>query len=282
LVLCPGFPGHFCNTEWFATRGAIEHNSPWELQSTLLTSFGHSDVGRHRRHNEDSILVRDRLFVVCDGMGGHQAGEVASRLATDVIGGFRHDRSGSESSGPDDRTVTFEASRLKAAICKANAAILDQAQSKTSLYGMGTTVAALVVSEDFKRIEWATVGDSRVYRLRGGVLERLSRDDSWAEMMSQSGSEDAALFGSMKHALTKGLGIGHELDFDVRSDSLQSSDTLLLCSDGLTNMVADDDLRRILVSHAADLEAAGRALIEAANAAGGHDNISAVLVRYDD
>jgi protein phosphatase len=249
----------------------------------MISSFGHSDVGRKRDHNEDSILVGDDLFLVCDGMGGHLAGEVASRIAAETIARFQEhsqDEEGITWPYGMDTGLTRDGNRLKMAIRLANAAIAQAAAASPEYDGMGTTVAAVLVVADQPRIEWATVGDSRIYRLRNGAFARLSRDDSWEEAVFGSEPHDKAALGGMRHALTKAVGLREHLEFEVHGEELLDGDTLLLCSDGLSNMVTDDAMGSILAKHGPDLPAAGRALIEAANHAGGHDNISTVLIRY--
>jgi len=249
----------------------------------MLSSYGQSDVGRHRDHNEDSILVGEDLFLVCDGMGGHRAGEVASKLAVEAIARFRahsQDEDGITWPFGMDSGLTRDGNRLKMAIKLANSAILKAASASPENDGMGTTVAAVLALPHQARFEWATVGDSRIYRLRGGVFSKLSRDDSWAEAVFGAEPHDDAALGGMRHALTKAVGLRDRLDFEVHSEELLEGDILLLCSDGLTNMVSDDEMQSILAKHASDLPAAGRALIEAANQAGGNDNISTVLIRY--
>ena len=268
----------------------------------MLSSFGKSDVGRRRAHNEDSHLVGDRLFLVCDGMGGHQAGEVASQLAVKAISGFwdtSDDEDGVTWPQGLDPKLSRDGNVLKVAILMANAAIVKSGLANQEHYGMGTTVAAVLASPDGSRIEWATVGDSRIYRIRDGKLERLSRDDSWAEAVlgndvdarvgggaedgagdvSMGGAMDGAMDGAMKHALTKAVGLREELDFAVHGEDLRVGDTLVLCSDGLTNMVPDDKLLSIVVQHGEALSEAGTMLVDAANEAGGTDNITVVLVR---
>jgi PPM family protein phosphatase len=249
----------------------------------MLSSYGQSDAGRHRDHNEDSILVGEDLFLVCDGMGGHRAGEVASKIAVETIARFRahsQDEDGITWPFGMDSGLTRDGNRLKMAIKLANAAIVKAASASSEYDGMGTTVAAVLALPNEARIEWATVGDSRIYRMRNGAFAKLSRDDSWAEAVFGAEPHDDAALGGMRHALTKAVGLRDRLEFEVHSEELLDGDTLLLCSDGLTNMVPDEEMQAILAKHGADLPAAGKALIAAANLAGGQDNISAVLIRY--
>jgi len=246
----------------------------------MLSAHGETDIGKRRKINEDSIFAADGLFVVCDGMGGHQAGEVASRLALDVIARFvqRSD---------EDRELTwpfgfnprqsFNANRLRTAVKLANRAVFKQASSVDAYTGMGTTVAATLVSPGEPRMTYAHVGDSRVYLLRAGSILQLTRDDSWANL-DWGGADDAGT--GMRNILTKALGARDDVEFDVVDQLLGDGDVVLVCSDGLTNMVADPRILEIVGAHPGNLPAACRALIATANEAGGRDNISVILVQY--
>ena len=238
----------------------------------MISYFGHSDVGRQRKQNEDSILTSGRLFLVCDGMGGRKSGEVASKLAVETI-----ER---ETANLDGNSASEGHERLRAAIRNANAAIRDVAKSSDTYSGMGTTVAVVMVDEERSKAAYANVGDSRVYLFRAGTISQLSRDDSWVN--AAFGSEvDEGSAGALQNVLTKALGTHETLDFEIKEHELVDGDLLLLCSDGLTTMVPDREILTIVTKHGHDLRAAARELIAAANQAGGRDNISAVLIRYD-
>ena len=251
----------------------------------MIISHGVTDIGRRRSLNEDAIFARDGLFIVCDGMGGHKAGEVASALAIDAIAGFvQRSAEDAEITWPYgiDTEVSFEGNRLRTAIKLANRAVHRKAASSDDYTGMGTTVAGLVVSRSRPVMTFANVGDSRIYLIRAGAIQQLSRDDSWANLSWEvSTPDDPAVRASMKHVLTKALGVQDDLDFAVVDHELRGGDVVLLSSDGLTNMLSDQDMLEIVVAHGSDLEAACADLIEAANAQGGRDNISVILVRYD-
>jgi protein phosphatase len=229
----------------------------------MLDFYGQTDVGRRREHNEDTIYAHGTLFLVCDGMGGHQAGEVASRLAAEVI--------------VDSLSHDAEASDLGMAIKRANRAIHAQASAASEYAGMGTTVAAVLVHPRRPQITYAHVGDSRIYLVREGAMQQLGRDDTWANL----GGEHSGMV-SLRHVLTKALGVRDEVEFDVDTATLQDDDVVLLCSDGLTNMVSDRRILDIVLARLRDPRAACAELVAGANAEGGHDNISVILLRYHD
>jgi PPM family protein phosphatase len=249
----------------------------------MLDSFGLTDVGMRRSLNEDSILVDGNLFVVCDGMGGHKAGEVASQLAVEVIARFI-------ARSAEDEEITwpygfltrssFDGNRLRTAIKLANRTVHRKAASCDDYTGMGTTVTAALIARDRPHLTYANVGDSRIYLVRGGAISQLSRDDSWANLPWGPEGMDPNVTTSMQHVLTKALGAQDDVDFEVVTQEIADGDVLLLCSDGLTNMLADDRILSIVLEHEGDLRVAARELIDQSNAAGGRDNISAVLIRY--
>ncbi|HXJ77706.1 MAG TPA: PP2C family serine/threonine-protein phosphatase [Candidatus Methylomirabilis sp.] len=251
----------------------------------MISFYGRTDVGKRRSLNEDTIHAGEGLFIVCDGMGGHKAGEVASKLATDVIAAFVK-RSGED---PEitwpygfHRAVSFDGNRLRTAIKLANRAVFRKAASSDDYTGMGTTVVAVIMSRSKPMMTLAHVGDSRIYLIRGGAILALTRDDSWANLSwEEGGSADDAARVSMKHVLTKALGARDDVDFEVRDQEMGPGDIVLLCSDGLTNMLPDQRILEIVSRRGADLEAACDELVAEANAQGGRDNISAVLVRRD-
>ena len=249
----------------------------------MIAFHGETDIGRRRSLNEDTIHAGDDLFIVCDGMGGHKAGEVASRVATDVIAGFVK-RSGEDSEitwpyGFEPQS-SHDGNRLRNAVKLANRAVFAKSTSSDEYTGMGTTVAAVLVSRRRTQMTYATVGDSRIYLIRPGAIVQLTRDDSWLNVAWEGETLDSSTRASMKNVLTKALGSRQDVDFDVVGRELNEGDVVLLCSDGLTNMLGDDEILQIVTPHGPDLERATQALIDAANANGGRDNVSAVLVRY--
>jgi protein phosphatase len=249
----------------------------------MVTFHGATDVGRRRTVNEDAVFAQDGLFLVCDGMGGHKAGEVASAIATDVIATFIQ-RSGAdhEVTWPYgfDRRMSLDENRLRTAIKLANRVVFRQAASSGAYTGMGTTVAAALIPRGRPPMIYAAVGDSRIYLLRSGAIVQLSQDDTWLNASWEGEPPDDATLASMKHVLTKALGAGEDVDFDVARQELIHGDVVLLCSDGLTNMLPDARILDVVSARVPDLEAACHDLIAAASAEGGRDNVSAVLVRY--
>lgn len=252
----------------------------------MITYYGETDIGRRRTLNEDAILTEDGLFIVCDGMGGHKAGEVAAKIATNVIATFiRRSREDPEITWPYgfERQVSLDGNRLRTAIKLANRAVFRKAASSDDYTGMGTTVAVVSILRGGVRMAYGSVGDSRIYLIRGDAILQLTRDDSWLNLAWDAGAAgtlDNSTKASMKNVLTKALGSGQDVDFEIAEHKLNDHDTVLLCSDGLTNMLSDQHILEIVSSSEPDLERSCHALVTAANEAGGRDNISAVLVRY--
>jgi len=230
-----------------------------------------TDTGRQRNANEDSLFVEAPLFVVADGMGGAQAGEVASRAAAES---FAHDLP--SSSTPPER-------RLAETIEGANRTIHELARKDPSLTGMGTTTTAALVDLDAEEVAIGHVGDSRAYRLRGGKFEQLTRDHSLVEEMRRKGqlTDAQAEDHPQRSIITRALGPEPEVDVDVQTVPAQAGDVFLICSDGLTTMLDDAKIAHIL-GRATSLQSAVRALVDEANRAGGRDNITVVLFRLED
>jgi serine/threonine protein phosphatase PrpC len=246
-----------------------------------------SDVGRKRKGNEDALALNDeqRLYVVADGMGGHAAGEVASRVAVEAIEEFVKLTGGNEEiTWPFglDETISYDGNRLKTAIRHANRRVLETTRERSEFEGMATTVAAVLVDGDVANI--AHVGDSRIYLWSGGELRLLTSDHSWINEQVQSGviSAEQARSHPLRNVVTRALGGRAELVVDVQSRRMGPDDVLLLCSDGLTTMVPDPEIARILSEADQDLAAAAAALVAAANERGGEDNITVLLVRFEE
>lgn len=231
--------------------------------------FEKTDTGRQRQANEDALLARSPLFVVADGMGGAQAGEVASQTAVRAF----------EEGLPDGALEQVLAERVKVA----NRVIHDQAHSDPNLAGMGTTITAALVDMSGDRVVIGHVGDSRAYRIRDGIIQRLTRDHSLVEEMRRRGQITAAEAEDhpQRSIITRALGPEPDVDVDVQTVSAEPGDLFLLCSDGLTSMLDDDVIREVILS-ADSLDGAIRQLIDAANAAGGRDNITAILFQVED
>jgi serine/threonine protein phosphatase PrpC len=246
-----------------------------------------SDVGRKRKGNEDSLFLNpeQQLYVVADGMGGHAAGEVASRVAVDAINEFVALTGGNEEItwpfGLDD-TISYEGNRLKTAIRHANRRVLEATRESPEYEGMATTVAAVLVVGDTALL--AHVGDSRIYLWRGGELTQLTSDHSWVNEQLQSGvlSADQARSHPLRNVVTRALGGKADLQVDVQSLAVQPGDLLLICSDGLTTMVADDEIGHILSASGGEVEAGARDLVAQANERGGEDNITVVLMGFQE
>ncbi|HEX4115239.1 MAG TPA: Stp1/IreP family PP2C-type Ser/Thr phosphatase [Solirubrobacteraceae bacterium] len=227
-----------------------------------------TDTGLQRRANEDSLLVRSPLFVVADGMGGAQAGEVASSVAVDTF------RAGLEDGENPERSLVTQ-------VEQANSRINELSHSNAEHAGMGTTITAVYVGEQDVAI--AHVGDSRAYCLREGELLRLTDDHSLVDELIRQGklTPEEAEEHPQRSVITRALGPEATVEVDVRSFRGRPHDVYLLCSDGLTTMVGEAELLRLLAAHER-LADAGEALIAAANGAGGKDNITVVLLRLEE
>jgi PPM family protein phosphatase len=228
-----------------------------------------TDTGRQRSENEDSLFVRAPIFVVADGMGGAQAGEVASKAAADA---FDRDL-------PADPPEHF----LRETIEAANRRIHDLARADASRAGMGTTITAAIVDAGKEEVAIGHVGDSRAYRLRRGKLERLTRDHSLVEEMRRKGqiTDAQAEEHPQRSIITRALGPEPEVEVDVQTVPAAPGDVFLLCSDGLTTMVDEERIAAVL-SDAPSMREAVRTLIDEANGAGGRDNITALAFRLGD
>jgi protein phosphatase len=234
----------------------------------VAEQYAATDTGRQRRANEDALLSRSPLFVVADGMGGAQAGEVASQLAVDSFERGLEDP-------PEPESALAELTQ------RANARIHELSQSHTEQAGMGTTLTAMYVGEEDVAI--AHVGDSRAYCLRDGELIRLTDDHSLVDELLRQGrlTPEEAEEHPQRSVITRALGPEVTVEVDTRSFRARAGDVYLLCSDGLTTMVSEEELATLLRGHA-HLRDAGEALIAAANQAGGRDNITVLLVRLED
>jgi len=243
-----------------------------------------SDVGRKRRGNEDSFCVAPELglFVVADGMGGHAAGEVASRLAVDTIKQWMaRYLEGADVTmvGQPIASRSREANFLLSSIRLANGMIYDAAQSRYEYAGMGTTVVSVLALDD--HVVLAHVGDSRIYRVRGEEIAQLSRDHSLVQQQVDRGiiSREEAQESQYRHLITRALGLKDSVEVDLEEHPVLPGDTFLLCSDGLSDLVDDEEILAIVHQHADDLERACQALIDRANEKGGDDNVTVLLIR---
>jgi protein phosphatase len=247
---------------------------------------GISDVGLQRDHNEDSfaILNDQELYVVADGMGGHRAGDVASRLATDAIVEFFRATASEDVTWPFhfDSRLSEEENRLLTGIRIANRQILERSARSRECHGMGTTVVGALFSPLKKKMYIGHVGDSRAYRVRQSKITQLTRDHSLVndyllampELTEEQKSE------LPKNVITRALGMQDHVTVDLQSVDAEIGDLFVLCSDGLSGMIGDEEILDIANS-GPDLQDACRRLVALANEHGGEDNITAVIVRIE-
>ncbi len=222
-----------------------------------------TDKGKVREQNEDTFGYRDTLFVIADGMGGHQAGEVASAIAVETVLAVEMDA---------DPVVS-----LRRAVLSANSAILEEMAKNESFSGMGTTVAILLLKTDQAFV--SHLGDSRIYQLTEGNLVQLTDDHSFVAELIKNGSitEEEAKIHPQRNVLTRALGTEGHLEFEVNSFTTHSGDKFLICSDGLTGIVDEKIIKEILMSEKAPQIIADQ-LVEQANKDGGTDNISVIVI----
>ena len=235
------------------------------------------DTGRARSNNEDSVAVDEAhgLAVLADGMGGYNAGEVASQMATSFISA----EMGRWLEVAADKATDVELRRaMDICVENANRAIYDAANADPQYAGMGTTLVVAHVRGNELRI--GHVGDSRAYRWRGNALEQITRDHSLLQEQIDAGliTPEQAAYSANKNLVTRAVGVEDNVQLETHLHELQAGDVVLMCSDGLTDMLPDSVLARLLQSHDA-LPAVGQAMIAAANEAGGKDNISLILIR---
>lgn len=249
----------------------------------VLRAAGLTDVGKHRPSNEDVVLVRPELdlYLVCDGAGGHSSGEVASALAARSLANYfgATIRRTHEQPEFDRFGIPGGARRLSAAILKANKDVMEIAKSTPEHKGMGTTVVAACFSPRSGLMHVGHVGDSRCYRMRGGHLELLTQDHSLlTDVLEQRPELDDTVLERMpKNIVTRALGIDAKLRVAMRSYAVVAGDRYLLCSDGLSGMLSAQELAPLLGARA-EPEAIVQNLVDRANAAGGRDNIGAVVI----
>jgi PPM family protein phosphatase len=231
----------------------------------IVEQAGRTDVGRQRSANEDSLAVRPPLFAVADGMGGARAGEVASAVAVEAVERAR------DSGEPAE-------AQLASIVRDANRRIYDLAVADESRRGMGTTLTLAKVHGD--EVSLAHVGDSRAYRMRDGELRQLTRDHSLVAELERSGqiTPEAAEHHPQRSIITRALGPEPDVEVDTYTLAGREGDVFLICSDGLTSMISDDEMTSILRS-APSLDDAAEALVRAANQSGGKDNITVILFR---
>ena len=255
-----------------------------------ISHAARTDVGMKRDNNEDDFLVfpEQGLFAVFDGMGGHAAGEVASAIAVrEMKEFFQLTGDDPEATWPfkDDRSKSYDENRLVTAIKLCNARILETSEQDASKRNMGTTCVSchLVERQGQAKAVVAHTGDSRVYLFREEKLKRITIDHSLVEEYLRLGriTEQQAKSFPQKNIILRALGQQRQVDVEVNSCEARPGDIFLLCSDGLSGMVEDEIMEEILRKHSGDLEACARKLLDTANANGGVDNSTVVLVRYE-
>ena len=242
-----------------------------------------SDTGLKRPHNEDSAVTDTALglAVVADGMGGYKAGEVASAIAAQLI--LNEVRAGIANGDANTKVGSAGMSRatlvIRDAVAKANAEVFRTAQEVPQCQGMGTTVVVVFYHGD--KVSIAHVGDSRVYRLRGNEFKQITRDHSLIQELIDRGffTPEEAAENTPKNLVTRALGIEQSVEVDVQEQDLQAGEIYLLCSDGLNDMVDDEEIHLTLSKYSANLVEAATELVRLANEKGGKDNVSVVLVR---
>jgi protein phosphatase len=265
------------------SRGLILARSDFGGGMELIAA-GLSDVGLQREHNEDSfcILPEFELFIVADGMGGHKAGDVASKMATHAIASFFQATASEDATWPFhfDPHLSVEENRLITGIKVANKKIFEASTRHREVQGMGTTVVGALFARTQKKLYIAHVGDSRCYRIRGKEITLLTRDHSllndyllvMPDMTQQQKDE------LPKNVITRALGMQDTVVVDLVPEQPQVGDRYVLCSDGLSGMIGDEEMLDVVGAAGTDLERAVRGLVEKANQAGGEDNITVVVV----
>jgi len=246
-----------------------------------VTAFGATDVGRKRKVNEDNLKICDEfdLYLVADGMGGHIAGDIASKLAVSIIAeSVEYELKRCET---DDSYYIHPGQILEKSIHLANRKILETTKLRTDLEGMGTTIVAAMIRKNTLHI--ASVGDSRIYRVRDGEGFLLTTDHSWVNMQIRLGNMtvEESRYHPMRNVITRALGTQKHVEVDVMAHLIRPDDAILLCSDGLTNLVMDPEIVTIVDEDKNGLENCAKHLIDLANARGGDDNITVVLLHFE-
>jgi PPM family protein phosphatase len=241
------------------------------MSPSLGRSAGLSDTGRRRRQNEDSFVHEPPIFAIADGMGGAQAGEVASRLAAAVL----EEANGTEPTGE---------ARVAELIREANRRVYERSNTDSAVSGMGTTMTVALVEAATGKVTIGHVGDSRAYLFRDGELEQLTEDHTLVNELLKSGklSPEEVNVHPQRSVITRALGTEEDVDVDTFTVEGRPGDVFLLCSDGLSSMISDSEILGLFRGGADDLEAVLRGLVHAANTSGGDDNITVVAFEISD
>jgi protein phosphatase len=251
-----------------------------------LIFVGQTDTGRVREHNEDTIAsdVDVGLLVLADGMGGYNAGEVASGIAVKTITNLVREGLAREDLASIDRStgLTRPSIVLRDAITRANKIIYQTARSQAECEGMGTTVVAALFYDN--KISIAHVGDSRLYRQRGSAIAQVTMDHSLLQELVDRGfySPEEAQRAANKNYVTRALGVEPQVEVEVQEHPVDKGDIFILCSDGLSDMVEDEDIRLTISTFGANLDTVAKQLIQLANENGGRDNVSVVLAQANE
>lgn len=259
-----------------------------------LTSCGITDIGRKRQRNEDSYLVNDKLqlYIVADGMGGHAGGEFASKIAVSTVEEIIKGEDRAKSDVPENTYLdvpedeetedsdTQKQDKLRDAITRASNLIVQRAHDEPELRGMGTTATVMLFMGDKAYI--AHVGDSRAYCVRNKLITQITEDHSLVHEQLKSGliTEEEARTHQLKNIITRSVGVQEEVEIDTVVWQVEAKDKFILCSDGLSNMVADQEIQEIV--NQSGTEQAARALVDMANQRGGEDNITLILVEVQE
>jgi protein phosphatase len=266
-------------------RNEKHHENHKMKQINNLAMAGVTDPGRIRSNNEDNyaIVPEIGLAVVADGMGGHLAGEVASGIAVDLVTRNLTETFATlptaKKSQKDAATDSPEVASVRDAIRMANSAIFETSTKRPECAGMGSTIVVAVFYTN--KICIAHVGDSRLYRFRNDTLEQITEDHSMVQELLSRGfiTEEEARASTNKNVVTRALGVDADVQPDISEQTLKEGDVYLLCSDGLTDVLSDAEIRELLIKYHADLDGAIQHLVAEANIKGGPDNVSVVLVR---
>ena len=250
-----------------------------------VKSFGMSDVGKRREKNEDSYLVNDELalYTVADGMGGHLGGDIASRLAAttveEVVKDLEKDPDMTLQEGINIKPGEYQG-YLRYAVALSSKRIFEKAHDESTLRGMGTTMVALLFRSN--KVYIANVGDSRAYRIREEEISQITKDHSLVGEQMRAGilTEDEAKASRLKNIITRSVGFQEDVEADVDIRVVREGDRYLLCSDGLSNMIEDDEIRDIVSTN--DLDTACKRLIDIANERGGDDNITVIIAEIEE
>lgn len=253
-----------------------------------IVSCGITDIGRKRQRNEDSYLVNDKigLYIVADGMGGHAGGEFASKIAVSTVEEIIRGEDRVKSNVPTQSYLDaneqsnvegLEQERLKDAINRAGNMIVRRAFEDPELKGMGTTSTVMFISNE--RAYIAHVGDSRAYCVREGEIIQITEDHSLVHEQLKSGliTEEEAKTHQLKNIITRSVGVQEEVEVDTVVWKIQVGDSYLLCSDGLSNMMQDEEMQELISKN--DVEQGARELVDLANQRGGEDNITLILLK---